>query len=66
LEKLIKDGRIQPLKIEQLVALTKQEMDKNSHGRRQAHLSGSWCLQFAYRFNQIIGKYKFGSIMGRI
>ena len=28
IEKLIKDGRIQPLKIEQVVAQTKTEMDK--------------------------------------
>ncbi len=59
LEKLIKDGRIQPLKIEQLVAQTKQEMDKilMAEGKRICQEVGVYNLPID--LIKYIGKYKF-------
>lgn len=59
LEKLIKDGRIQPVKIEQVVAQTKTEMDKIllNEGKRICQEVGVFNLPV--EIMKIIGKYKF-------
>lgn len=59
LEKLIKDGRIQPLKIEQVVAQTKTEMDKIllNEGKKIAQEVGVFSLPVD--LIKEIGKYKF-------
>ena len=59
LEKLVKDGRIQPLKIEQIVAQTKGEMDKIlvNEGKRLCQEVGAFNLPID--LIKEIGKYKF-------
>lgn len=59
LEKLIKDGRIQPLKIEQIVAQTKGEMDKIlvNEGKRICQELGVFNLPI--ELMKEIGKYKY-------
>ncbi len=59
LEKLIKDGRIQPVKIEQLVAQTRTEMDKIllNEGKRICQEIGVYSLPVD--LIKEIGKYKF-------
>lgn len=59
LEKLIKDGRIQPLKIEQVVAQTKNEMDKIlvNEGKKICQEVGVFSLPIDLM--KEIGKYKF-------
>lgn len=59
LEKLIKDGRIQPVKIEQLVAQTRAEMDKIllNEGKRICQEVGVYSLPVD--LIKEIGKYKF-------
>lgn len=59
LEKLIKDGRIQPLKIEQVVAQTKTEMDKIllNEGKKISQEVGVFSLPID--LIKEIGKYKF-------
>jgi ribonuclease Y len=59
LEKLIKDGRIQPLKIEQIVAQTKNEMEKIliNEGKRICQEVGVFNLPLD--LIKEIGKYKF-------
>lgn len=59
LEKLIKDGRIQPVKIEQIVAQTKTEMDKIllNEGKRICQEVGVYNLPI--ELIKQIGKYKF-------
>lgn len=59
LEKLIKDGRIQPLKIEQIVAQTKSEMEKIliNEGRKICQEVGVFNLPID--LIREIGKYKF-------
>ena len=59
LEKLIKDGRIQPLKIESVVAQTKSEMDKIllNEGKRICQEVGVYNLPVD--LIKYIGKYKF-------
>ena len=59
LEKLVKDGRIQPLRIEQVVAQTKAEMDKIliNEGKRICQEIGVFNLPI--ELMKYIGKYKF-------
>ncbi len=59
LEKLIRDGRIQPLRIEQVVAQTKQEMDKIllNEGKKICQEVGVFNLPID--LIKEIGKYKF-------
>ncbi len=59
LEKLIKDGRIQPVKIEQIVLQTKSEMDKIllAEGKRICQEVGVFSLPI--ELIKEIGKYKF-------
>ncbi|MBI2464901.1 ribonuclease Y [Candidatus Shapirobacteria bacterium] len=59
LEKLIRDGRIQPVKIEQVVAQTKTEMDKIllSEGKRICQEVGVFNLPV--EIIKTIGKFKF-------
>lgn len=59
LERLIKDGRIQPLRIEQVVAQTKADMDKIliNEGRRICQELGVYNLPI--ELVREIGKYKF-------
>ncbi|HPD44589.1 MAG TPA: Rnase Y domain-containing protein [Candidatus Woesebacteria bacterium] len=59
LEKLIRDGRIQPLRIEQVVNQTKQEMDKIllAEGKRICQEVGVFNLPIDLM--KEIGKYKF-------
>ncbi|MDP4009798.1 MAG: ribonuclease Y [Candidatus Shapirobacteria bacterium] len=59
LEKLIKDGRIQPVKIEQIVAQTKTEMEKIliNEGKRICQEVGVFNLPLD--LIREIGKYKF-------
>lgn len=59
LEKLIKDGRIQPLRIEQVVAQTKADMDKIliNEGKRICQEVGVFNLPID--LIKEIGKYKF-------
>lgn len=59
LEKLVKDGRIQPLKIEQIVAQTKTEIDKIliNEGKRICQEVGAFNLPIDLM--KEIGKYKF-------
>lgn len=59
LEKLIKDGRIQPLKIDQIVAQTKTEMDKIllNEGKKICQEVGVYNLPV--ELIKQIGKYKF-------
>lgn len=59
LEKLIKDGRIQPVKIEQVIAQTRQEMDKIllNEGKRICQEVGVYNLPID--LIKIIGRYKF-------
>ncbi|MFA5827904.1 MAG: ribonuclease Y [Candidatus Shapirobacteria bacterium] len=59
LEKLIKDGRIQPLRIEQIVAQTKADMDKIlvNEGKRICQEVGVFNLPVD--LIKQIGKYKF-------
>ena len=59
LEKLIKDGRIQPVKIEQLVAQTRGEMDKIllNEGKRICQEIGVYSLPVD--LIKEIGKFKF-------
>lgn len=59
LEKLIRDGRIQPVKIEQVVAQTKTEMDKIllAEGKRICQEVGVFNLPV--EIIKIIGKFKF-------
>jgi len=59
LEKLIKDGRIQPLRIEQLIAQTRSEMDKIllNEGKKICQELGVYNLPID--LIAAIGKYKF-------
>ena len=59
LEKLIRDGRIQPVKIEQIVAQTKTEMDKIllNEGKRICQEVGVFNLPV--EIIKVVGKYKF-------
>ncbi|MFA5894683.1 MAG: ribonuclease Y [Candidatus Shapirobacteria bacterium] len=59
LEKLIRDGRIQPVKIEQIVAQTKTEMDKIllNEGKRICQEVGVFNLPV--EIIKTIGKFKF-------
>lgn len=59
LEKLIKDGRIQPVKIEQIVAQTRAEMDKIllNEGKRICQEIGVYSIPVD--LIKEIGKYKF-------
>mgnify|MGYP001183203017 CR=1 FL=1 len=59
LEKLIKDGRIQPLKIEQIVAQTKNDVEKIliNEGKRICQEVGAFNLPLD--LVKEIGKYKF-------
>lgn len=59
LEKLIKDGRIQPLRIEQIISQTKLEMDKIliNEGKRICQELGVYSLPL--ELIKEIGKYKF-------
>ena len=59
LEKLIKDGRIQPLKIEQIVAQTKSDMDKIllNEGKKICQEVGVYNLPIDLM--KFIGRYKF-------
>ena len=59
LEKLIKDGRIQPVKIEQLVAQTRADMDKIllNEGKRICQEIGVYSLPV--ELIKEIGKFKF-------
>lgn len=59
LEKLVKDGRIQPLRIEQVVAQTRSEMDKIliNEGKRICQEIGVFNLPI--ELMKYIGKYKF-------
>lgn len=59
LEKLIRDGRIQPVKIEQIVAQTKTEMDKIllAEGKRICQEVGVFNLPV--EIIKTIGKFKF-------
>lgn len=59
LEKLIKDGRIQPVKIEQIIAQTKTEMDKIllNEGKKICQEVGVYNLPV--ELIKCIGKYKF-------
>lgn len=59
LERLIKDGRIQPVRIEQIVAQTKQEMDKIllNEGKKICQEVGVYNLPS--ELIQQIGKYKY-------
>lgn len=59
LEKLIKDGRIQPLKIEQIVAQTKSEMDKIliNEGKKICQEVGIYNLPI--ELIKEVGKFKF-------
>lgn len=59
LEKLIKDGRIQPLKIEQIVAQTKNDVDKIlvNEGKKICQEVGAFNLPLD--LVKEIGKYKF-------
>lgn len=59
LEKLIRDGRIQPVKIEQVVAQTKTEMDKIllTEGKRICQEVGVYNLPV--EIIKTIGKFKF-------
>jgi len=59
LEKLIKDGRIQPLKIEQIVAQTKNDVEKIliNEGKRICQEVGAFNLPLD--LVREIGKYKF-------
>jgi len=59
LEKLIKDGRIQPLKIEQIVAQTKADMDRIlvNEGKKLCQEVGAFNLPID--LIKEIGKYKF-------
>jgi len=59
LEKLVKDGRIQPLKIEQIVAQTKGDMDKIliNEGKKLCQEVGAFNLPLD--LIKEIGKYKF-------
>jgi ribonuclease Y len=59
LEKLIKDGRIQPVKIEQIIAQTKTEMDKIllNEGKRICQEVGVYNLPV--ELIKCVGKYKF-------
>ncbi len=59
LEKLIKDGRIQPVKIERLVEQTKQDMDKIliTEGKKICQEVGIY--QLPLELIKQVGKYKF-------
>lgn len=59
LEKLVKDGRIQPVRIEQIVAQTKADMDKIllNEGKRICQEVGVYNLPI--ELMKHIGKYKF-------
>lgn len=59
LEKLVKDGRIQPVKIEQIIAQTRAEMDKMllTEGKRICQEVGVFNLPVD--LIKTIGKYKF-------
>jgi len=59
LEKLIKDGRIQPVRIEQIVAQTKMDMDRIllNEGKRICQELGVFNLPI--EVIKMIGKYKF-------
>lgn len=65
LEKLIRDGRIQPLRIEQVVAQTKLEMDKIliNEGKRICQEVGVFNLPI--ELMKEIGKYKFRFSFGQ-
>ena len=59
LEKLIKDGRIQPLKIEQVVAQTKTEMDKILLNEGKKIIQEVGVFNLPVDLIKEIGKYKF-------
>jgi len=65
LEKLIRDGRIQPMRIEQVVAQTKLEMDKIllNEGKRICQEVGVFNLPI--ELMKEIGKYKFRFSFGQ-
>lgn len=65
LEKLIRDGRIQPLRIEQVVAQTKSEMDKIllNEGKKICQEVGVFNLPI--ELMKEIGKYKFRFSFGQ-
>jgi len=59
LERLIKDGRIQPLRIEEIVAKTKEEIEKVifKAGEELAHKVGIFNLPA--EITQLLGKFKY-------
>lgn len=59
LEKLIKDGRVQPARIEEIVAKTKKEIDKVmfEEGKNLCHQLGVYNLP--NELMQILGRYKY-------
>ncbi|MDD4784856.1 MAG: Rnase Y domain-containing protein [Candidatus Shapirobacteria bacterium] len=59
LEKLIKDGRIQPLKIEQVVAQTKTEMDRILLNEGKKIIQEVGVFNLPIDLIKEIGKYKF-------
>ncbi len=59
LEKLIKDGRIQPLKIEQIVAQTKTEMDRILLNEGKKIIQEVGVFNLPIDLIKEIGKYKF-------
>ncbi|MCL2110560.1 ribonuclease Y [Microgenomates group bacterium] len=65
LEKLMKDGRIQPARIEEIVIKTKKEINKITfdEGRNLCHSIGIYNLP--NELMQIIGRYKYRSSYGQ-
>lgn len=65
LEKLIKDTRIQPFRIEEIVAQTKQEMEKimREEGEKLAHEVGVFNLPA--ELLSILGRFKFRTSYGQ-
>jgi len=59
LEKLIKDGRIQPLKIEQVVAQTRTEMDRILINEGKKIIQEVGVFNLPIELIKEIGKYKF-------
>ncbi len=65
LEKLIKDTRIQPFRIEEIVAQTKEEVEKImfEEGERLAHEAGVFNL--AKEVLSVLGRFKFRTSYGQ-
>ena len=65
LEKLIKDTRVQPFRIEELVAETKKEVEKImlEEGERLAHEAGVFNL--SPEILQVLGRFKFRTSYGQ-